>query len=110
VAALVLVPHQEEDGMARPTVCETRWAAVVSSFERKRDELIGRHPDCAEDIALLQKALATISKLLHISSPITGNGPVWQELLSKAEAERAVLCKHLDGKALFLALLRIVTC
>jgi hypothetical protein len=32
---------------------------------------------------------------------------VWQELLTKAEAERAVLCKHLDGKALFLAVLRM---
>jgi hypothetical protein len=30
-----------------------------------------------------------------------------QELLTKAEAERAVLCKHLDGKALFLAVLRM---
>jgi hypothetical protein len=32
---------------------------------------------------------------------------VWQELLTKAEAERAVLCKHLDGKALFLVILRM---
>jgi hypothetical protein len=53
--------------MARPTVCETQWAAVVSSFERKRDELLARHPDCAEDIVLLQKALTTISKLINIS-------------------------------------------
>jgi hypothetical protein len=32
---------------------------------------------------------------------------VWQELLSKEEAEREVLCKHLDGKTLFLAVLRM---
>jgi hypothetical protein len=70
--------------MARPTVCEARWAVVVSSFERKHDELVARHPNCAEDIALLQRALNTISKVLHISPPIDGNGPVWQELLSKA--------------------------
>jgi hypothetical protein len=76
-------------------------------FWRKHDELIARHTDCAEDNALLQKALNTISKLLHISPPINGNGPVWQELLSKAEAERAVLCKHLDRKALFMAILRM---
>jgi hypothetical protein len=88
-------------------VCEPRWAAVVSSFERKHDELVARHPDCAEDIALLRKALTTISKLIHISPPINGNGPVWQELLSNAEAERAVLCKHLDRRALFLAVLRM---
>jgi hypothetical protein len=34
---------------------------------------------------------------------------VWKELLSKAEAERAVLCKHLDGKALFLVIPRMYT-
>jgi hypothetical protein len=32
---------------------------------------------------------------------------VWKELISKAEAERAVLCKYLDGKALFLVVLRM---
>jgi hypothetical protein len=31
---------------------------------------------------------------------------VWQEILTKAEAERAVLWKYLDGKALFLAIHR----
>jgi hypothetical protein len=93
--------------MSRPTVCETRWAAVVSSFERKHGELVKQHPDCVEDIALLRTALTTISKLIHLSRPINRNGPVWQELISKAEAERAVLCKHLDGTALFLAILRM---
>jgi hypothetical protein len=93
--------------MTRPTVCETRWGAVFS-FERKHDELIAGHPDCAEDIAQLRTALTTISKLIHISPPINGNGPVWQELISKAEAEGAVLYKHLDGKALFLAV--VVMC
>jgi hypothetical protein len=92
--------------MTRPTVCETRWGAVVS-FERKHDELIAGHPDCEEDIALLRKTLTTINKLIHISPPINGNGPVWMELISKAGAERAVLCKYLDGKALFLAVLRM---
>jgi hypothetical protein len=32
---------------------------------------------------------------------------VWKELVAKAEAERVVLCKHLDGKALFTAMLRL---
>jgi hypothetical protein len=31
----------------------------------------------------------------------------WKELVAKAEAEKAVLCKHLDGKALFTAMLRL---
>jgi hypothetical protein len=32
---------------------------------------------------------------------------VWKGLVAKAEAERVVLCKHLDGKALFTATLRL---
>jgi hypothetical protein len=74
---------------------------VISSFERKHDELIAGHQDCAEDIGLLRTALTTIRKPIHISPSVNGNGPVWEELISKAEAKRAVLCKHLDGKALF---------
>jgi hypothetical protein len=34
---------------------------------------------------------------------------VWKELITRAETERAVLCKHLDGKALFTAMLRLYT-
>jgi hypothetical protein len=32
---------------------------------------------------------------------------VWKELNARAEAERAVLCKHLDGRALFTAMQRL---
>jgi predicted Zn-ribbon and HTH transcriptional regulator len=32
---------------------------------------------------------------------------VWKDLIAKAEAERVVLYKHLDGKALFTAMLRL---
>jgi formamidopyrimidine-DNA glycosylase len=32
---------------------------------------------------------------------------MWKELIARAEAERTVLCKHLDGKALFTAMLRL---
>jgi hypothetical protein len=32
---------------------------------------------------------------------------VWKDLVAKAEAERVVLCKHLNGKALFTATLRL---
>jgi hypothetical protein len=32
---------------------------------------------------------------------------VWKDLVARAEAERVVLCKHLDGKALFTAMLRL---
>jgi hypothetical protein len=42
-----------------------------------------------------------------ISPPANGDGVVWKDLVAKAEAERVVLCKHLDGKALFTAMLRL---
>jgi TRAP-type C4-dicarboxylate transport system substrate-binding protein len=32
---------------------------------------------------------------------------VWEDLIAKAEAEKVVLCKHLRGKALFTAMLRL---
>jgi hypothetical protein len=93
--------------MARPTVCETRWVAIISSFERNSEQLAGNHPDCTEDIALLHTGLKTIGQLILKSPPVNGNGSTWKELLDKAESERAVLCKHLDGKALFTAMLRM---
>jgi hypothetical protein len=93
--------------MTGPTVCETRWAAIISSFEGKHDELLAGHPDCSEELALLRTGLQTIGQLIRVSPPANGNGGLWKELVARAEAERAVLCKHLDGKALFTAMLRL---
>jgi hypothetical protein len=105
--AELYVEFHQEWRMTRPTVCETWWGAIVSSFDRNYDTLIARHPDCAEDIALLRTALNTIGQLVHISPTVIGNGSVWKGLTAKVEAERAVLCKHLDGKALFTAMLHM---
>jgi hypothetical protein len=46
-------------------------------------------------------------QLILKSPPVNGSSSTWQELLNKAESERAVLCMHLDGKALFTAMLRM---
>jgi hypothetical protein len=91
--------------MRGPTVCETQWGAIISSFERNQDELIAGHPECTEELALLRTGLHTIGQLTDISPPIYGNGAVWKELIARAEAKRAVLCKHLDGKEFFIAML-----
>jgi hypothetical protein len=32
---------------------------------------------------------------------VNGNGVAWKAIITKAESERAVFCKHLEGKALF---------
>jgi hypothetical protein len=93
--------------MAAPTVCEKRWRDILNCFENKRDELIAGHPDCQEEIGLVRTAIIKIGQLIHTSTPINGNGAVWNELVTKAEAERTVLSKHLEGKELFTGILRL---
>jgi hypothetical protein len=93
--------------MTGPTVCDTRWTKIISSFDGNHNDLLEAHPDCSEELALLRTGLQTIGQLIHISPPENGDGVVWKYLVAKAEAERVVLCKHLDGKALFTARLRL---
>jgi hypothetical protein len=93
--------------MTEPTACETRWKAIVTSFEKNHEELTARNPDCREEIGLLRNGLCTIGQLIHTSPSVNGNGALWKELINRAEAERTVLCTHLDGKALFTAILRL---
>jgi hypothetical protein len=56
---------------------------------------------------LIRTALNTIGQLIHISPSLNGNGAVWKGLVTKAEVERTVLCKHLYCKALFTGILRL---
>jgi hypothetical protein len=44
---------------------------------------------------------------MSISPSVNGKGASWIEITSRAEAERIVLCKHLEGKSLFTAMLRL---
>jgi hypothetical protein len=89
-----------------PTACETRSKAIESSFQSDYEDLTERNPDCQEELELLKNGLCTIGQLIHTSPSVNGNGRVWKELITRAEAERTVLSKHLDGKALFTAVLR----
>jgi hypothetical protein len=60
------------------------------------------------DIAyLIHSALVTIGQLVRASPRVNGNGVAWKKLADKAEAEKVVLRKHMDGKALFTAILRL---
>jgi hypothetical protein len=93
--------------MAEPTLCEARLAKIITFFEGKQGELLEEHPDCSEELSLLSTGLHTIKQLIHISPPVNGNGAVWKELITRAETEREVLCKHLGGKTLFTAMLRL---
>jgi hypothetical protein len=101
-------PQYHEGGkMTGPTMCETRWSTIVELFQKNSDDLLTRHPHCIEEIDLLQTALLTIGQLIHISPPVNGEGAVWKELVTKSVVERRVLCKHLEGKALFTVMLRM---
>jgi hypothetical protein len=77
------------------------------SFEGKHNDLLQAHLDCSEELALLRTGLQTKGQLIHISSPANDDGVVWKDLVARAQAERVMLCKHLDGKALFTAILRL---
>jgi hypothetical protein len=88
-------------------MCKTRWSEILTSFERNHDDLIAGHPDYIEEIELLQTALITLGQLIHIPPPVNGNGAASKELIARAVAERTMLCKHLDGKGLFTAMLRL---
>jgi hypothetical protein len=69
------------------------------------DNLIAKHPDCIEEIRLIQTGLITIGQLINISPCMNGNSTVWKEITTRAKAERTVLCMHLEGKALFTTML-----
>jgi hypothetical protein len=85
--------------MAVPTACETRWTNILASFERHRDAIIAGHPDAKEEIGLVHAALIAIVRLVRTSPSVNGNGAVWMKL-----ADKAVLCKHYEGKALHAGL------
>jgi hypothetical protein len=93
--------------MAGPTACEALWKEVLASFASQEEELRADHPDAKEEIELVHTALVTIGQLVQTSPRVNGNGIVWKQLADTAEAEREVLCKHLDGKALFTTVLRL---
>jgi hypothetical protein len=98
--------HLKVGEMTDSSVRETHWDRIISSFQSNQKDLLEGHPDCSEELALLSTGLHTIRQLIHISPPVNGNGAAWKELITRTEAKRAVLCKHLDGKALFTAMLR----
>jgi hypothetical protein len=93
--------------MTEPTACESRRAKIISFFDGKHNDLLEAHLECSEEGARIRIGLQTIGELIHISPPENGNSREWKELVARAEAERVVLGKHLDGKALFTAILRL---
>jgi hypothetical protein len=48
------IQHLKIGEMTEPTVCETRWDKIISSFQSNHKELLEGHPDCSEELALLR--------------------------------------------------------
>jgi hypothetical protein len=80
---------------------------VLTSFNSQADELLAAHPDAREEIELVHTTLVTIGQLVQAAPRVNGNSVVWMQLADRAEAERRVLCKYLDGKALFTGILHL---
>jgi hypothetical protein len=97
---------QSTTDMAGPTACEKRWAEFLASFETNIEDLLSKHQDSIE-IRLIHAGLITLGKLVNILPSVNDNGASWIEITSRAEAEMIVLCKHLEGKPLFTAMLRL---
>jgi hypothetical protein len=75
--------------------CETRWTKILASFERHHDTLITAHTDPNEEIGSVHTALVRTSPRV--------------QLADRSEVEKAVLCKHYEGNALFTGILHLYT-
>jgi hypothetical protein len=92
-----------------PTQCETRWKAVLASFDKQYEALIDKNPDATKEINIIRTGIIKIGQLIQTSPQKNGNGATWKRLIAKAESEKSVLCKHFDGKVLFTGMLRLYT-
>jgi hypothetical protein len=103
----VLQPASFRCGAGGAHQCETRWRAVLVSFDKQHKTLIANNPDATEEINLIRTGLVKRRQLIQTSPQKNGNGATWKQLVDKAENEKSVLCKHLDGKTLFTGMLRL---
>jgi hypothetical protein len=89
--------------MAGPTACEVHWKEVLASFASQEEELLADHRDAKEEI--VHSALVILGQVVRVSPRVNGNGVAWKKLADTVDAERVVLCKHMDGKELFTDLI-----
>jgi hypothetical protein len=76
-------------------------------FDKQHEILITNNPDATEEINFLRTELVKIGQLIQTSPPQNGNDVTWKRLVDKAENEKNVLFKHLDGTTLFTGMMRI---
>jgi hypothetical protein len=71
------------------------------SFEGQHDSLLKNDAEAAQEIKIIRTTLIIIRLLVQTSPKISGNGSAWRHLADRAEAERSIIHKLLDGKVLF---------
>jgi hypothetical protein len=62
-----------------PTQCETRWRALIASFDKQHETLIANNPDAMEEINLIWTGLIKIGQLIQTSPQQNGNGAMWSD-------------------------------
>jgi hypothetical protein len=85
-----------EMALATLMQCETRWRAVLASFDERYEKLITDHPDAKKELDLVRGFVVQIWQLVQNSPEVNGNGAQ-----SKRLADRHTLYKFLDGQAVF---------
>jgi hypothetical protein len=80
---------------------------VLASFDKQYEALISKNPDATKEINIIRTGLIKIGQLIQTSPQQNGKGTTWNRLVDKADSEKSVLCKHLDGKVLFTGMLRL---
>jgi hypothetical protein len=93
--------------LVEPTQCEARWRSVLTSFDKEHENLIKKTRTQQWRLTLVRTGLVEIGQLIQTSLQKNGNGVTWKRLIDQAENEKHILCKHLDGKALFTRMLRL---
>jgi hypothetical protein len=82
---------------------------VLASFDKQYETLIANNPDATEEVNLIRTGLIKIRQLIQNSPQQNDKGATWKRLVDKAESEKSVLYKHVDGKVLFTGMLRLYT-
>jgi hypothetical protein len=83
------------------------YSGQLAFFDKQHETLITNNPDAMEAINLIRTGLAKIGQLIQTSPQQNGNGTMWKQLVNKAEYEKSIFFKYLDGKTLFMGMLQL---
>jgi hypothetical protein len=80
-----------------PTQCETRWRAVLVSFDKQHETLIPNNPDATEEIIIIRTGIVKIGQLIQTKSTASCN----KEFICSAEGHTHVGCGNVWRNTIF---------